>query len=133
MRTFHCRSAAIAGGLIVLAACGPDEVEPPPEQVRPPAVALVGVPVMPGLRPVSVAGTNEAVGTNLLSDASPDSVVGWYRRELLRGGWRLISDLKSGDTLTLHAQRDGPPLWIIAVPGRDGTGSAVQVMGAVGK
>jgi hypothetical protein len=120
---------------LALAACGP---EPRPADASgvarrdppPPVAVLVAVPVLPHSRVVSATGTSEAVSTTLSAPYPPDSSAAWYRRALLARGWRLVGDLRAADgTLTIHAEREGPPLWIIVrkAPG----GSELQVIGAV--
>jgi hypothetical protein len=119
--------------LLAAAACGP---EPRPADVAghrdpaPPIQVLVAVPVLPGAKVVSATGTADAVATTLRSELSADSSAAWYRRALLAGGWRLVGDQKAPDgSLTIHAERAGPPVWILVHPA--GTGSELQVVGAV--
>jgi hypothetical protein len=51
---------------------------------------------------------------------------------LQRNGWRLVSDQTDKDGATvLYAERKGPPLWIRVQQAEDGTGSLVQLSGAV--
>ena len=121
--------------ILGLAACGP---EPRPADVSgavrrdsaPPVQVLVAVPVLPNAKVVAATGTSETVSTTLRSPYSPDSSAAWYRRALLAKGWRLVGDQRANDgSLTIHAEREGPPLWIIVrkAPG----GSELQVIGAI--
>ena len=126
-------SVLLSAAVVLVAACGP-EARPVDQVVRrdsaPPVAALFAVPVLPGATVVAATGTSEAVSTTLRSPATPDSAAAWYRRALLARGWRLVSDQKSADgSLTIHAERSGPPIWII-VHGRSG-GSELQVIGAI--
>ena len=118
-----------------VAACGPEARPIDTAQARrdsaPPVQVLVAVPVLPHAKVISATGTSEAVSTTLSAPYPPDSSAAWYRRALLARGWRLVGDQRAGDgSLTIHAERQGPPLWIIVRKGPGG-GSELQVIGAI--
>jgi hypothetical protein len=122
--------------LVLLAACGSDKRPADTTAARrdsaPPIQVLVAVPVLPGAKAVAATGTPEAVSTTLRSEMTPDAAAQWYRRALLAAGWRLVSDQRATDgTFTIHAERDGPPVWIIVRRGPGGRGSDLDVIGAV--
>ncbi len=98
----------------------------------PPIAALRDVPVFPVSIEVTHAGTADALEAAFHVAAVPDSVASWYRRQLLGAGWRLVGDMRAPDgATTLHAQRDGPPLWIIIRPRVSGSGTEYRLIGAL--
>jgi hypothetical protein len=59
-------------------------------------------------------------------------VTDYYRGVLTQGNWRLVSDIKTADGATaLYAEQDGPPLWVKIWKADDGSGTMVQLSGAV--
>jgi hypothetical protein len=110
-----------------LAACG----DKPP---KPPALseALPNLPLPPGASLVSVAGGSEALQVTVRSPAKPDVVAAYYRGVLQTGGWKLVSDAKDpGGAIVLFAQQSGPPLWVRIEDAGAGSGTLIQLSGAV--
>ncbi len=80
---------------------------------------------------VSYSGTGQALQTTFASGRSPDTVAVWYRRTLDRTGWDIVGDARSPDgEITIHAVRDGPPLWIIIRDREDPPGTIYTLIGA---
>ena len=66
------------------------------------------------------------------SSADVHEVADYYRTQLSRGKWRLVSDVKSSDGSTiLYAEQNGPPLWVRIWKQGNQPGSMVQLSGAV--
>lgn len=86
---------------------------------------------MPGSRRVSEVATEDAVEQAYRIAAPADSVAAWYRRELAAREWRLTGDARLPDgTITLHAQRAGPPLWLLIRGDTGGRWSEYSMVGA---
>ena len=118
--------------LLLHAGCG-DAPRESAATVEPPIEALRGVPIFPLSLEVTQTGTADALEASFTVLAPPDSVASWYRTQLLDGVWRLVGDVRAPDgTITLHAQRDGPPLWVIIQRSTAGQGGTVyRLIGAV--
>jgi hypothetical protein len=120
----------LATGAVIglLAACS---AEPAEERVpdRPATAVLAGVPVFPLSTPAATDGTSEALAQLYLSAFAVDTVASWYRRNLLRLGWEILSDHRAPDrSVTLVAQRGGSPIWVMINPRPDGT-TAYRLIG----
>ena len=71
-------------------------------------------------------------GGTQVSEHVIKAVADYYRTQLSRGKWRLVSDVKSSDGSTvLYAEQNGPPLWVRIWKQGDQPGSMVQLSGAV--
>lgn len=105
-------AAALA---IAVAGCGGDH--PTPDQAavsRPATQSLRGTPLIPGAVPVTSAVGTDAADAVFNVHLGRDSVANWYRTHLSTGGWTLETDGKLSDgTISLHATRKGPPLWVL--------------------
>ncbi len=98
---------------------------------QPPLGVLREVPIHPAAVPVSVQSASDAMETRYAVRVGPDTLAAWYRRRLTEGGWRLTGDTRAPDgTITLHAVRAGPPLWIMIRPRPQGSGSLLSLVGA---
>ena len=118
---------AVAAGSLCVAACGERE----PEQEMPSTNVLEEVWVFPLSVLVSYSGTGEALQTTFASGRSPDTVAVWYRRTLDLQGWDIVGDARSPEgEVTIHAVRDGPPLWIIIRDRKDPPGTIYTLIGA---
>ena len=114
----------------LLIACG-SESSPPP---KPPSTFAVfpNLPLPPGAKFVSRAGSADALQITFFSPSEAKMVTDYYRGVLSKGNWRLISDVKKPDgTVVLYAEQDGPPIWVSLWPTSDQAGTMVQLAGAV--
>ena len=106
----------------VMAACGQ-------EQPRASSTLLSGIPVMPQALPVATAAGSEAVENQYRTLASADSVAAWYRRWLLRDGWRITGDARApGGVITLHGEKGTRPVWLMIQSQQEG--STFSIVGA---
>jgi hypothetical protein len=123
-------NALFAAALTLVLACGTDSA--PPAETPSTFAVFPNLPLPPGAKFVSRAGSPDALQITLFSPADAPSVVEYYRGVLGTGKWRLISDMKKPDgTVVLYAERDGPPLWVSIRPTTDSAGTMVQLAGAV--
>ena len=115
---------------MLLLACGSD-VAPP---VKTPNTFTVfpNLPLPPGAKFVSQAGSSDALQLTMFSPSQTSEVVEYYRNVLSKGRWRLVSDQKRPDgKVMFYAEQDGPPIWISVWPTTDSAGTMVQLAGAV--
>ncbi len=90
------------------------------------------LPLPPGARFVSRAGSADALQITMFSPSEATAVVEYYRDALSKGKWRLVSDQKKPDgKVVLYAEQDGPPIWVSVWPTSDKAGTMVQLAGAV--
>ncbi len=90
------------------------------------------LPLPPGARFVSRAGSVDALQITMFSPSEATAVVEYYRDALSKGKWRLVSDQKKPDgKVVLYAEQDGPPIWVSVWPTSDKAGTMVQLAGAV--
>ncbi len=96
------------------------------------ADALPNLPLPPEASMVSREGGPEAIKLTLRSRATPSQVEAYYREILSRGRWRLAKSSRDGDgALVLLAEQDGPPLWVRIQGASGGSGTLVELAGAV--
>ena len=116
----------------VLLACGSESANPKPPDTF---AVFPHLPLPPGAKFVSRAGSADALQITLFSPAAAGAVTEYYRDVLSKGKWRLIGDLKKPDgAVVLYAEQDGPPMWVRIWPTSDGAGTMVELAGAlVGK
>ena len=113
----------------LLLACGSDVA--PPTKSPSTFTVFPNLPLPPGAKFVSRAGSSDALQITLFSPGEPTSVVEYYRDVLSKGRWRLISDQKKPDgKVVFYAEQDGPPIWVSVWP-TDSAGTMVQLAGAV--
>lgn len=115
---------------VLLSACEDVEpdIEPPADQV------FAGVPVPPRSVLLSQTGTAATAQMEVFVPISSDSAANWYRRMLLEQGWTLEGDVAtSAGSYTMHARRDGPPLWLMVKPVNTSTmvGTQLTIIGAL--
>lgn len=104
------------------------EIEP---DVEPPRQALEGVPIVPLSVVLSEGGTEEVAQTVLYTPFSADTSASFYRSRLIAAGWDIQSDVRTPDgRTTIHAVRNGPPLWVIIQPVEGQEGATYTIMGA---
>lgn len=114
----------------LILACG-SESSPPPKSPDTFTV-FPNLPLPPGAKFVSRAGSADALQITLFSPSQAAAVTEYYRDVLSKGKWRLVSDTKKPDgSVILYAEQDGPPLWVSLWPTSDGAGTMVQLAGAV--
>jgi len=119
---------AVALAALALTACSERE----PEQELPDVNVLQAVAIFPLSVLISTSGTSEAMQTTLVSGYPKDTVAAWYRRGLHSAGWRIVGDLTDrAGQITLHAERDGPPLWIVIEDRVSPPGTRYTLIGAV--
>ena len=115
---------------VLLVACGPDAA--PPAKTPNTFTVFPNLPLPPGARFVSRAGSSDALQITMFSPSEATSVVEYYRDVLSKGRWRLVSDQKKPDgKVILYAEQDGPPIWVSVWPTTDSAGTMVQLAGAV--
>ena len=118
-------------GLVAALLIGCKSEPPPPE---PPAFskAFSQLPLPPDPQIISQAGSADALQLTVFSPSEASRVADYYRSQLTKGKWRLVSDTKSPDGSTaLYAEHDGPPLWVRIWKANDRQGTMVQLTGAV--
>ena len=132
MRTTSWLLVGTLLGTLTVGACGGNS--PPPDQVaahRAANTALRGVPLIPGAKLTSSEIGADAIQTMLTVELGPDSVADWYRQQLVNGKWDIVGDATMADgSISLHASRNGPPLWIL-IKGTGVASSQVTLVGAV--
>lgn len=118
-------AAALAA--LALTACG----ERAPKREMPDVNVLQEVAIFPLSVLISSSGTREAMQTTFVSGYPKDTVAAWYRRGLHSAGWRIVGDMADpAGQITLHAERDGPPLWIIIENRGSPPGTKYTLIGA---
>jgi hypothetical protein len=111
---------------LALAACGDRPAKPIDI-----AKALPNLPLPPQPSFVRRSAGADAAQVVVSSPASPDVVVSYYRDVFKRGNWKLVKESKDAHGATvLLADQNGPPLWVRVRPG-EGSGSVVELSGAV--
>ena len=120
----------MSGAFALILACG-SESSPPPKSPDTFTV-FPNLPLPPGAKFVSRAGSADALQITLFSPTQATAVTDYYRDVLSKGKWRLVSDTKKPDgSVVLYAEQDGPPIWVSLWPTSDGAGTMVQLAGAV--
>ena len=119
---------ALALAALAVTACGERE----PQQEMPDVNVLQEVAIFPLSVLISTTGTREAMQTTFVSGYPKDTVAAWYRRGLNAAGWRIVGDVVDpAGQITLHAEREGPPLWIIIEDRVSPPGTKYTLIGAV--
>lgn len=112
---------------LALAGCKDRPAEPPRM-----SEAIPNIPLPPLATVVSRSGGPDALEITFRSTISRDSMAEIYRRILTSGEWNLVSDTKSADgTVSLYAERNGPPLWVNIRKDPEGSGTLMTIAGAV--
>jgi hypothetical protein len=117
----------LAALCVTLVACG----DKPPS---PPKLSQVFslLPLPPGATFVSRSGGADAIQITLRTPLRADSVAVYYRSTFKTNDWKLINDAKDKDgAVVLLAQRKDRPLWVRVRPDTSGSGSLVDLAGAV--
>ena len=119
----------LAVSAVLLAGC--KDKSPPPPGV---SEVMPNLPLPPLATVVARSGGPDALQITFKSSFSPDSLAAYYRRVLTSGDWNLVNDDRaSNGTVSLYAERDGPPLWVTIKKDPDSNGSLLTLGGAVMK
>jgi hypothetical protein len=114
---------------LLFAAC---QSEPPAKKEPRVAQAFPTLPLPPSPELVSRSGSEDALQITVRTPTDVAEVTEYYRTVLSQGKWRLVSDAKSADgSAVLYAEQQGPPLWVRIWKAGDGSGTMVQLTGAV--
>jgi outer membrane lipopolysaccharide assembly protein LptE/RlpB len=102
--------------VLALAACvgqqRPEDDGPPAATATPRVDVFAHVLALPGSELRDTTGARDAQHVELSITAPIDTVRAFYRRYLADNRWTLVSDVRNGDELTMHARRDTLLLWI---------------------
>jgi hypothetical protein len=117
----------LAALCVTLVACG----EKPPSTPR--LAEVFGLLPLPQRATfVSRSGGTDAIQITVRTPARPDSVAAYYRAVFKAGDWKLINDTKDKDgAVVILAQRKNRPLWVRVRADNGGSGSLVDLAGAV--
>jgi hypothetical protein len=117
--------------LSALLFAGCKDKSPPPASVF---EAMPNLPLPPAATVVSRSGGPDALQITFRSEYSPDNLAAYYRSVLTNGSWNLVNDDRATDgTVSLYAERNGPPLWVTIKKDPDSNGSLLTLGGAVMK
>ena len=115
--------------VLLLAACS--EPRPPAAQF---ADVMPNIPIPPESEVISREGGPDAIKLRFRSSQAPEELAEYYRNELSKGAWRLVSDALTEDgAIALYAETNGPPLWITIRKADGAAGSFVDIAGAKSK
>lgn len=93
---------------------------------------MPNLPLPPRATVVSRSGGADALQITFKSSFPPDSIAVYYRKVLNTGEWSLVNDDRAQDgTITLYAERSGPPLWITIKKDPDSNGTLMTMAGAM--
>src|SRR3954454_22127344 len=114
---------------VALVACESESRKPKPPSFQD---AFSTLPLPPNPELVSQVGGAGALQLTIHTPTDERVVTSYYRKLLTQGKWRLVSDIKGKDGVTvLYAEHDGPPLWVRIWRANDRSGRMVQLTGAV--
>lgn len=120
------RTRPLLLGLTAIVLAGCHKAKPTEARM---AQVLPNLPLPPDPEPlVRETGTN-AMQFTIVSKASRDSVVAYYRRILSADPFRLVNERTAGKTTSFYAEQNGPSIWITVSPNGD-EGSMVVIAGA---
>ena len=112
---------------VVLLGCGSDRPAPPKMSQVFPRLPLPPAPTL-----VSRSAGSEALQLTVRTPVGVADVATYYRGLLNRDGWRLVNEAKDQEgAVVLHAVQDGPPLWVRIRHDDAGSGSLVELAGAI--
>jgi hypothetical protein len=90
------------------------------------------LPLPPRPSFVSRSGGADAIQITVRTPLRADSVAAYYRSVFKAKDWKLINDTKDKDgAVVLFAQRQNRPLWVRVRADNGGSGSLVDLAGAV--
>ena len=117
----------LAALCLTLVACG-DKPPSPPKLSQ----VFSRLPLPPKATFVSRSGGADAIQITLRTPLRADSVATYYRSTFKTDEWKLINDARDKDgAVVLLAQRKDRPLWVRVRPDSNGSGSLVDLAGAV--
>ena len=112
--------------LVLAAACGE-----PPSRLPKLSETIPNLPVPPGGQVLRTEGGTDALSIRYRTPMAPEAAANYYRKFLGRDPWRLVSDTRGPDgEVSLYAERDGPPLWVVIRKADGAEGSFVDLAGA---
>ena len=95
---------------------------------------LPNLPLPPRGTVLSHSGGPDALQITFRSSMPADSLARYYRAILTSGVWSLVNDNRAADgTISLYAERTGPPLWVTISKDPNSAGSLLTLGGAVTK
>jgi hypothetical protein len=105
----------------------------PMQQKLPNVSDVFGTVVLPPeSKVVSRQGGADVLQLTLSSPASPDTVAAYYRSIFANDPFVLVSDTKGRDgAVALYAEEAHRPVWVRITPAAEGTGTTVELSGAV--
>ena len=121
-------SLALAAIAFALVACRPDAPQPPSL-----GAAFSTLPLPPGAKFVSRAGSSDALMLTFRSPLPADSVTGYYRRMFHADtSYKVLGDSKGeAGEQAFYVEVATRPLWIRIRPDAGTAGSVVELTGAV--
>jgi hypothetical protein len=119
--------AVLAVFPLALTACGDGEEEP---AELPSLEAFRDVPVFRPAATIAWQTGDGAVELIYHARAEPDIVAAFFRHRLAADGWTILGDVMIPDsTISLHAQRDGTPVWVLVKRQPGGQGTEFRLIG----
>jgi hypothetical protein len=117
----------LAALCVTLVACGDRKPNTPKLSE---VFSVLPLPPKPSF--VSRSGGADAIQITVRTPLRADSVAFYYRSVFKANDWKLINDDKNRDgTVVLFAQRKDRPLWVRVRADNGGTGSLVDLAGAL--
>jgi len=114
---------------LMLASCQADTAEEEPAQ--PSQDVMRGAPLYQPATLTDRRSSAETMEFVFRSPSPADSVAEWYRARITYMGWDITGDATTADgAISLHAQREGAPLWVIIRSLGDDAGSEFSLIGA---
>lgn len=121
------RILILAGVVLLSAGCS----EPRPAQTARFADVMPNIPIPPESEVISREGGPDAIKLRFRSSQTPEELADYYRNELSKGAWRLVSDAMTEDgAIALYAETNGPPLWVTIRKADGAPGTFVDLAGA---
>ena len=112
--------------LLLAAACSD-----PPRRLPRLSETIPNLPIPPGGQVLRTEGGTDALSIRYRTPMAPEAAANYYRELLGRDPWRLVSDTRGPDgEVSLYAEHDGPPLWVVIRKANGAEGSFVDLAGA---
>jgi len=130
MPSYRFLLAALGVGALALG-CKHQDAKAPSSDIAAFPQTLQHLPMPPEAQFVSRSGSKDALQIVFKSTQPPPVVANYYRGELSRGGWRLVSDTEDSTGASLYAEQNGPPLWVRVSWNDSAKATMVSLTGAV--